>query len=211
MSNFHSNHFEPLFGFSGVSELLAPSSCGSEAWAGSSVYAAVPRHPVAVLSIVHALGAVARLDDELLKAASKVLSARATELDATASSSPVQAKQADIQQVSTLASEPGILYDDPLLCVLWKPPGWGVSVSNHHSQEEMRSSDEDDMEGGFLRKESQLGGQLQQWVAQHLGPQYPICNDRHCVRPVTSPGQGHFWSYTLCEVIPGLLSRAAAV
>merc|ERR1712129_241572 len=84
-----------------------------------------------------------------------------------------------------LANEPTILLESTGLAVLYKPPGWTVSVfaggdslegtkmvpaeesaTEHAAREVVVSKSADERES-----------QLQHWVAKHLGPLYPISAD----------------------------------
>lgn len=64
------------------------------------------------------------------------------------------------------SNRPCILLEGREACVLWKPPGWTVSVG---------SFDEDEEEKAW--RSGAPGQPLQAWVLENLGPHWPIARD----------------------------------
>ncbi|CAL1159980.1 unnamed protein product [Cladocopium goreaui] len=64
---------------------------------------------------------------------------------------------------------PFLLRDTPHLCVLWKPPGWTVSVS-HSSVAEAHAADVPGVQGGRAPR-------LQDWIKKTLGVDHSIALD----------------------------------
>jgi len=63
---------------------------------------------------------------------------------------------------------PSVLAAQPRLCILWKPPGWTVSVTS--SEDDVDSSE-------FSVEEFESGKPMQTWVMQRFGADHPITKD----------------------------------
>ncbi|CAE7470507.1 rluD [Symbiodinium necroappetens] len=99
--------------------------------------------------------------------AEELLSRRAQEMDAKDS----RGISPDLDEFRPRAGErpsnrPCILLEGREACVLWKPPGWTVSVG---------SFDEDEEEKAW--RSGAPGQPLQAWVLENLGPHWPIARD----------------------------------
>ena len=99
--------------------------------------------------------------------AEQLLSRRAQEMDAKHS----RAISPDLDEFRLRAFErpgnrPCILLEGAEACVLWKPPGWTVSVG---------SFDEDEEEKAW--RSGAVGQPLQSWVLDNMGPHWPIARD----------------------------------
>ncbi|CAE7657559.1 rluD [Symbiodinium sp. CCMP2456] len=98
----------------------------------------------------------------------ELLSRRAQEMDAKDS----PATSPDLDDFRPRAGErpgnrPCILLEGREACVLWKPPGWTVSVGSFDEDEEERA----------WRSGGKAGKLLQAWVMDNLGPHWPIARD----------------------------------
>lgn len=129
--------------------------------------------PRAVLSLAHVLAATDLLDEEVYGAISAALSRHAAVLDDGAAGR--DARRQYMQRVDAAGGDrPRILLEVPDLCVLWKPPGWTVSV-NADDLGTLNSLPHRPLGQG---PEVAAGGlRLQDWVAAELGPRCPIAED----------------------------------
>lgn len=65
------------------------------------------------------------------------------------------------------SDEPCVVYDQPHICILWKPPGWIVSVGDGEEENQMNPE----------QAERWRGCLLQRWVSREWGQSYPIAQD----------------------------------
>mmetsp|Transcript_16993 Transcript_16993/g.46784 ORF Transcript_16993/g.46784 Transcript_16993/m.46784 type:complete len:335 (-) Transcript_16993:57-1061(-) len=119
-----------------------------------------------VLSIVEAFETAGKLDDTLLHAAAASLRHCAGKWGCLAAglSADAVAHSAPAALGSERHKEPRVLAASPSMLVLWKPPGWIVSVAD----------------GGRTVSGQRVPGRarlLQKWVAAAFGSQWPIARD----------------------------------
>lgn len=124
-----------------------------------------------VLGVVEALQAAGRLDDGLLGEAADFLAGAAGAVDANSGGRPV-ALSTTMPAAAAGSREPYVLVDEVDLCILWKPPGWTVSVGTKDRLALAAGDDGDDPSYS-----GPLGRPLEEWVAARLGPTCPIARD----------------------------------
>lgn len=126
-----------------------------------------------VQALILAFAEAQQLEEPLLHAARAALRMRAAAMDGTSEGclGGLAASADGVRNAMVEEDVPKVLLDLPQLCVLWKPPGWTVSVGNE--------DDEDLFLNGF-----QMAGRgdandrpIQEWVADHLGRHHPITRD----------------------------------
>lgn len=120
-----------------------------------------------VQALILAYSGLGSVPERLWTAASAVAARRAEAMDAQLG---VRGATAFIADESLLGSpgseEPCLLAEQTDICVLWKPPGWIVSVGNEGKEE------------WELNKWSAPGSRpLQEWVRDRFGDRWPISND----------------------------------
>lgn len=116
-----------------------------------------------VRCLVGALAASDRLEEPLLREASAALERLSKELDGQAQLGPLEAPR------GPLAAQPQILQVQPRLCLLWKPPGWSVSISSE--------DDYDVVLPDVDRSSEESGLPVQQWLMDTVGTGHPIAQD----------------------------------
>lgn len=100
----------------------------------------------------------------LLREAKRILDCRGAHMDEVHPSKRQQFSNTPI----TLGSQPCIIHQHPDLCVLWKPPGWSVTVGGGGG----RGEEWEETSAG-----AELGRPLQEWVEESLGLACPIARD----------------------------------
>ncbi|CAE8697423.1 unnamed protein product, partial [Polarella glacialis] len=104
-------------------------------------------------------GARSALGASVVEAAAAALQLLAARLDAAACGYPIDEV---VDQMPLSASEPSILVARPSgVRVVWKPPGWEVTVSGDEDDEPVPGP----------------GRQLQEWLAKNFGARHPIALD----------------------------------
>lgn len=124
------------------------------------------RPTVSVIGLVQALASLGRLTDPLLHVAHSALAACASAIDGVRGDVVQQSggRAADQLDLRPSAEPSIVLQSDADLCVLFKPPGWTVSVAND--------------DGGPPPKSSRKGElAIQEWIAQGPGAYCPIAQD----------------------------------
>jgi len=122
--------------------------------------------PKAILALVEAFADERELlRSPVLGAAEAALSRHAARLDAVWGPGPPSARE--VRRSGDGEQEPRVLLERPHLRVLWKPPGWTVSVGN---------------EGRRLPFEGPgtglgYGGEMQRWLAERFGAAEPIVRE----------------------------------
>lgn len=120
-------------------------------------------------SLVNALADMDRLEEKLLVKVSRLLLGRAKRADAT---------KGELKEVLSCApgpfelnDVPSVILDLPQICILYKPPGWRVVVSNDNDVPEV-----------FQRRPTPppegSGPLFQDWLATALGSSNPIAFDQ---------------------------------
>jgi len=129
-----------------------------------------------VLSLAQAFAGLEAFDKDIHKATFNALMQLAEPLDAAR---PRSVPAGQTRQAS-LANEPAILCESTGLAVLYKPPGWTLSVwagGDCLEGTAMPAEDSAMEQGAKHTVGSKSESQLQEWVAKHLGPFYPISAD----------------------------------
>eukprot|EP00933_Yihiella_yeosuensis_P037535 TRINITY_DN3149_c0_g1_i3.p1 TRINITY_DN3149_c0_g1~~TRINITY_DN3149_c0_g1_i3.p1 ORF type:complete len:309 (-),score=47.39 TRINITY_DN3149_c0_g1_i3:522-1448(-) len=139
------------------------------------------KHPVAAFGIVHSLAILSRYDSSISLAAEKVCRNWADRLDSPQGSrgKPSLQDSSAVQEDAVQAclaggDEPSVLLERSHICVLWKPPGWTVSID--HSV-----GDESEQKSSLVQEDlSSSGGTkaLQDWVVQHLSSKSSVALDK---------------------------------
>ncbi|CAE8612842.1 unnamed protein product [Polarella glacialis] len=122
---------------------------------------------ISVLAIVGALADLHLLDTDFLQTAEQTLKSCASVLDGGADSVLPVETSADSWQLQMCSdSAPFPLIVQPRMCVLWKPPGWSVSISQ--SMQGLRRERSSDLTGKRL---------MTQWLSNNFGQRYRIATD----------------------------------
>jgi len=122
-----------------------------------------------ICGLVGALASMDMLTDSLMDAAENVLMSRARLMDRSVSSRTIYSmERATVLEINQV--EPRILLEKSHCVVLWKPPGWTVSVYEADDHEEEKHELEAQKWDGF-------GLPLQSWLVEQFGQQHPIMHD----------------------------------
>mmetsp|Transcript_38187 Transcript_38187/g.120300 ORF Transcript_38187/g.120300 Transcript_38187/m.120300 type:complete len:354 (-) Transcript_38187:58-1119(-) len=139
------------------------------------------------LSLVEAFAGMDRLDRRMLEAAASVLERRGSSLDKLSPDAQVDLRPCLAFGDRELGHEPGILLEQQHILVLWKPPGWTVSVQKEDDAAAPQAPEEKSgQESTHLVTHAAVlaGGPsgarsrpLQDWVIQTFGREHPIAAD----------------------------------
>jgi len=143
--------------------------------------------PTGLLNLMHVLAEVGRLTEETLGAGVAALRRQGAVQDGAVGLEPRQGQPAVVvAEASELGGEPRILVEMPSLCVLWKPPGWTVTVgvsqlgSDDPQPGVLADDEEDEEDDGENEVEDRSAGRskaLQDWVMARLGASCPVVLD----------------------------------
>lgn len=142
--------------------------------------------PKELLTFLHVLQSADWMENGLLEAGTSLLMEVGELLDRASSNrletAPV--RQAELQGAALrspdLGGEPRAVSCQSSMCLLWKPPGWTVSVGKDHLHTvgavPLAEEQDDDHQAADYMGVSQ-GRQLQEWVAEHYGSTWSISRD----------------------------------